>query len=121
MRRYLVRIQVQATAEQLDAIRFQYPQSRVAEIYDSRGTTASGAGTELKQLLNKLWLTPSANCRCDEHVAMMNLNGIQWCKDNIESIVGWLDTEARRVGYPFSKIAARALVRRAIKNAEKKR
>lgn len=80
-----------------------------------------GAGTELKNLLLKARVSTKADCGCGQHVAMMDANGIQWCRDNVEQIVTWLVDAAKQRGWKFApRWGARRLVQRAIKNAEKK-
>lgn len=77
-------------------------------------------GTELKRLLRKLGIT-EAGCGCGSHAAMMDAYGLQWCKDNAEQIVTWLVGEAKKRGWAFApRWGARRLVKRAIRNAERK-
>jgi len=49
----------------------------------------------------------------------MDTNGIEWCENNIDTIVGWLKEEATKRKLPFVDMAGRILVKRAIKNARK--
>ena len=42
-----------------------------------------------------------------------------WCEANIDTIVGWLREQAEARGLPFLEIAAKMLVRRAIRNARR--
>jgi hypothetical protein len=49
----------------------------------------------------------------------MNAMGNDWCKENIDTIVGWLAEEAANRGLPFLNAVGRMLVRRAIHNARK--
>jgi len=49
----------------------------------------------------------------------MDRMGIDWCEQNIETIVEWLKQEATSRGLPFFATAGRMLVRRAINNARK--
>lgn len=50
----------------------------------------------------------------------MDQRGIEWCKGNVELIVDWLKKEARKRRLPFSRVIGRMLVKRSIKNAERK-
>jgi hypothetical protein len=50
----------------------------------------------------------------------MELQEPGWCEKNIDIIVGWLEEEAKNRHLPFSKIAAKALVKLAIYRAKKK-
>ncbi len=78
-----------------------------------------GAGIELRKLLDKLGLKPAVNCKCAQHIREMNEKGTEWCEQNIELIIGWLKEEADRAKLPFTKLGARILVKRAIRNARK--
>ncbi len=78
-----------------------------------------GAGTELKKLLAKFGLKPDKNCKCAQHIREMNANGIDWCNQNISTIIGWLKEEAARANLPFFETGAKTLVKRAISNAKK--
>jgi hypothetical protein len=79
-----------------------------------------GPGTELKALLSKVGITSTPTCSCNARAAEMNRQGVQWCKDNEELILGWLKEEAEKRNLPFVKLGAKMLLRRAIYNAEKK-
>ena len=48
----------------------------------------------------------------------MNAWGPEGCKQKIDTIVGWLQKEAKDRKLPFSKTVARTLVSRCIKKAE---
>lgn len=78
-----------------------------------------GVGTELKKLLKFIGITASPTCGCNAKAKAMNENGIDWCKDNIDTIVGWLKEEADRRGLPFFTFGAKKLVKFAISRAEK--
>jgi hypothetical protein len=81
---------------------------------------AEGPGTELKKLLSKLGLKPSAGCKCNQRITKMNLDGIEWCEQNIPTILGWLKEEADRARLPFFELGAKIIVKRAISNAKRK-
>jgi hypothetical protein len=49
----------------------------------------------------------------------MNENGIQWCEDNKDAILAWLQEEANKRNLPFSSYLATGLVNLAIKKAKK--
>jgi predicted Zn-dependent protease len=80
---------------------------------------SSGPGTELKKLLGKIGIKASANCSCNQRAALMDTNGIEWCENNIDTIVGWLKEEATKRKLPFVEYAAKLLINRAISNAKK--
>ena len=81
---------------------------------------AGGPGTELKNILGKFGITASPQCSCTQRMKIMNDRGIEWCKDNIEYIVNWLEEEAAKRKLPFMRFIGRKLVKSAIKRAEKK-
>jgi hypothetical protein len=105
------------------------PESEYEEIIDtttppikkiSTNTTSNGgAGTELKKLLKKVGITASPTCSCNAKARTMDENGIEWCENNINTIVNWLKEEATKRKLPFVEIAGRLLVKRAIRNAKK--
>jgi len=58
---------------------------------------ATGAGTQLHKLIKKLTGEKiTASCGCKSHIAMMNKNGPAWCRENVDTIVGWLEEEIER-------------------------
>lgn len=86
-------------------------------------TGDEGPGTELKKLLAKIGIHSSPTCPCNERARIMDAMEIKdpgWCEKNIETVVDWLQEEATKRNLPFSKLAAKMLIRRAIKNAKKK-
>jgi len=46
---------------------------------------------------------------------MMDQRGPNWCEKNTDTIVGWMQEEAKRRRLPFVGYVAKLLVRRAIK------
>jgi hypothetical protein len=88
-------------------------------------TQRVGPGTELKRLLAKFRLFSQGGCNCDQKALMMDIEGPDWCEENLEVIVGWLEEAAQQRGIiarltAKMKFAPRILVRRAIKNARRK-
>lgn len=82
----------------------------------------NGPGTELKKLLAgwPLRIVASPNCSCNARARQMDVNGCDWCEENIELIVGWLREEAGKRKLPYLDAAGRLLVRRAIALARRK-
>ena len=78
-----------------------------------------GPGTELKKLLRKLRIKVKVGCKCTKRAKLMDQKGPEWCKKNIELIVDWLEEEAEKRELPFHRILGKAVVKRAIRNAEK--
>jgi hypothetical protein len=93
-------------------------QSTIANNPSNTPISSSGAGTELKKLLNKIGIKASPTCSCNKRAISMDKNGIQWCEDNIDTIVGWLKEEATKRKLPFIEYAAKMLIKRAINNAK---
>jgi hypothetical protein len=79
----------------------------------------SGVGTELKKLLKTIGIAASPTCTCNARAKTMNENGIRWCEDNKETIIGWLEEEANKRNLPFSSYLATILINFAIKKAKK--
>lgn len=82
-------------------------------------SSISGVGTEIKQILSKIDIVATENCSCNAKAKLMDSNGIEWCENNIDTIVGWLREEANKRKLPFIDIAGKILVKKAIKNARK--
>lgn len=84
-----------------------------------------GPGTELRRLLHTIGIQPKGrDCGCNAHALEMDRNGGEWCQANLESIIDWLQAEAKKrplVGMLFSRLAARQMVQLAISRARKKR
>jgi len=78
------------------------------------------AGKELKSLLKRIGITAAPNCSCNARANVMDQMGCQWVKDNLDTVVNWLEEEAKKRGMPFLKMAGRALVSLAVKRAEAK-
>ena len=76
-------------------------------------------GDRLKSIFRQLGIDKGKGCHCDEHVRLMNAWGTERCRQEIETIVGWLEEASRERGLPFSRTAARILVRTAIWQAER--
>ena len=61
---------------------------------------------------------PKGSCACDAHALRMNVEGCDWCEENIDEIVGWMKDEARTHGILFSEFVAAQLVSLAIRRAK---
>jgi hypothetical protein len=82
-----------------------------------------GPGTELKALLRRyLRIVTKPGCKCNARAKTMDDKGCQWCLNNLETIVGWLKEEHTRqkILLPFVPLAAKQLVKLAVRNAKKK-
>lgn len=81
--------------------------------------TGNGPGSQLKRLLRKVGVMPTAKCGCNNRAKLMDRNGPDWCEQNLELVVDWLEEEAKRRHLPFVRLAGKALVKLAIRNARK--
>ena len=78
------------------------------------------AGTMLKSLLSRIGIEALPDCSCNTKAAHIDMMGCQWARDNLDTVVDWLEEEARSRGLPFVRMAGKALVKLAIKLAEAK-
>ena len=81
--------------------------------------TAGGPGTELKALLRRIGIRPTASCKCNSHARRMDREGVDWCERNTDTIIAWLAAESARRGLPFVRPAAMAIIRLAIRRARR--
>ena len=79
----------------------------------------AGAGTELKAILHRFGIHEQS-CNCSNHAKVMDNRGPQWCRDNIETIIGWLVFEAKKRHLPAPRKLARLLILSAIRRAVRK-
>jgi len=90
-------------------------------VSDAVPVSGGGAGSELRKMLGSIGIHPRGEkCKCNEHAAEMDRRGPEWCAENIESILDWLEGEAKTrglVGMLFVRSAARLVVNRAIARA----
>jgi|SRR5210317_39452 len=78
-----------------------------------------GPGTQLSKMIKSLGIHMSDSCSCRRHAINMNEKGNDWCEQNIDTVVGWLDQEAKNRGLPFVKMVGKVMVNRAIKKSRK--
>jgi hypothetical protein len=79
-----------------------------------------GPGTELKRMLAAIGIQASGACKCKQRAIAMDAAGPDWCNEHIDEIVGWLEEEAHRRKLPFVRLAAKILVKAAIRSARRK-
>lgn len=82
-------------------------------------TTKKGVGTELKRFLSNFGIKTTPNCRCTSRAIEMNFQGVEWCKNNRELIVDWLEEEAKARNLPFLRFFGHKALDIAIKRTEK--
>ncbi len=85
----------------------------------AKAPTNVGPGTELKKGIARLGIKVKPSCACNRRVKEMNRHGTDWCRQNMDTIVGWLREEAARRRLPLVEIVARQLIKSAIRRAEK--
>jgi hypothetical protein len=74
-------------------------------------------GTELTKILS--WFAKDTpGCKCKDRAHTMNIWGVQGCRNNIETILDWLEQSAKERKIPYVRSLARSLVNLAIKRAE---
>lgn len=78
-----------------------------------------GPGTMLKNILSTFGIKATAGCSCNAKANIMDEKGIEWCENNIDTIVGWLREESQKRGLPFVNSLGKLLVKKAIKNAKR--
>ena len=79
----------------------------------------AGPGTELKSLLARVGIVATPDCACNARAAEMDRQGCEWVEANMSTVLGWLREQAEARGLPFLEIAAKMLIRRAIRNARR--
>lgn len=94
-----------------------YPRATQPEQPRTPVDIGDGPGTELKRMLALLGFSSSPGCKCHQRALEMNERGVEWCSENLDTIVSWLKEEADRRRLPFSRVAASLLVRKAIRAA----
>lgn len=78
-----------------------------------------GPGGYLKSMLKWIGIVAKPNCACNSRARHMDAMGAAWCRQNIETILGWLREEAEQRKLPFPEASARGLVLLAISRSEK--
>ena len=65
------------------------------------------------------WTFDPKACDCAARAALMDQRGTDWCREHIDTIVGWLAEGAKKHKVPFCPAVARWLVHRAIEQADR--
>lgn len=83
--------------------------------------TTGGPGTQLRRLLASIGIHPRGEaCKCNERAREMDERGPEWCTENMDSILDWLEEEAHKrplTGFLFSRMIAKRAVQLAIRRA----
>lgn len=78
-----------------------------------------GPGTLLSGMLERWGFKASPGCRCRKTAAKMDAFGPDWCRKNTHRIVRVMQWGAMERKFPFSRLAARAVLNRAIRKSER--
>jgi len=68
-----------------------------------------GPGTSLKEMFSLLLLDAKPECLCHQRSNYLDILGYRWAMDNIETVVDWLEDEARNRSMPFDRDVAMRL------------
>jgi hypothetical protein len=82
--------------------------------------SANGPGTILKQMLTRIGIHATPNCKCNRRAAEMDSRGPAWCEQNIDLIESWLAEESAARGLPFIKSMGRLLILAAIRRSRRR-
>ena len=76
-------------------------------------------GDALAKKISRLGITPRPQCNCKKYQQMMNNYGPSWVEQNVDTVCGWLQSEASKRKLPAPKIFVKRLVMSAVKEAKK--
>lgn len=76
-------------------------------------------GTQLSKMIKALGIHMSDSCSCRRHALKMNEMGNDWCEENLDTVLGWIRTEAKNRGLPFVDMVGKVMIKRAIKKSRK--
>jgi hypothetical protein len=82
-------------------------------------TQPNGPGSILSGMLSSLGIKSAPTCSCKRRALEMNTRGPDWCEENIDQILGWLEEEATKRKLPFVKTIAKLMVQRAISKSRR--
>lgn len=85
-----------------------------------RARPRGGSGSELKALLGRFGIHASPTCKCNSMAKKMDDMGSDWSLLHIEEIVDVMEETARARKLPFLRTAGRLLVKKAVRNWQKK-
>ena len=92
------------------------PESRVQspeQKAEAKWLKKHGTGAQLHRLIKRFTGEGiTGSCKCDAHIAEMNVRGPQWCRNNVATIIKWLEEEIER------RLAVVKTARKAVARAE---
>ena len=85
-----------------------------------------GPGTELKKIFRWFGQKEVEGCKCSDTACTMNLQGPQWCRENLVWIYNriYMEADSRKIRYlinlakPLFRMAVETAILLAIRNAE---
>ena len=80
-----------------------------------------GPGSILASMFSMIGIKSTPTCSCRKHALEMNKNGIEWCEENIPTILGWLKEECNKRKIPYVETVAKMMVNKSISKAKKYR
>lgn len=81
------------------------------------GIPKDGPGTRLQKRL--AWFVfNDVKCDCENHAKMMDMMGTYGCRQNMETILRWLEVSSKKQGLIFLKFVAKGLVDASINEYE---
>ena len=72
-------------------------------------------GTNIELLLNSFGITVIKGCKCKFRASTMDGNGLDWCKENVDTIARWMLAEDSKRGW-FSPITIMKIAKWCITN-----
>jgi guanylate kinase len=84
-------------------------------------TKLDGPGTELKKLISWFYSPIKKKCKCKTRIQKMNQWGPDECEKRIETITRWLKHSARINKTIYNETIVKILIRKAIRNARKRK
>jgi hypothetical protein len=112
------------SVQQLDRMLLEYlepdPQEKLQSLFPkSLKSDPNGPGSILSNMIASMGIKTTENCSCKKHAIEMNEKGIEWCEQNIDTILGWLKEESSKRKLPFVESIARLIVKRAISQSKR--
>lgn len=78
-----------------------------------------GPGAILAGMISAMGIKSTPNCSCKKHALEMNVNGPDWCEENLGTVLDWLNEEAKKRNLPFVRTVAKLIVQRAINKSRR--
>ena len=73
----------------------------------------------MTKVLTWFGISDDGKCNCKSHAKQMDRWGPQKCRENLETILDWLQATATKRGLPFIRMGAKMAVLAAIKLSER--